>query len=232
MAERIEAIIRRARERRQRTLSEHDSKRVIAAYGVPTAREVLVTTAREATVAARRIGYPVALKVCAPEVSHKTERGLLAVGLGGEAELRRAFTTLRARAGADFDGEFLVQEMVEGRRELMIGMVRDPQFGPCVMFGLGGVFTEVLQDVVFRVAPLAESEARAMLRGIRAHRMLESVRGMPAVDAASLSRSLMAVGRIGLDHPEIVAIDVNPLIARDRTAVAVDALVVLSHEAV
>ena len=110
----------------------------------------------------------------------------------------------------------------------MIGMLRDPQFGPCVMFGLGGVLTEILRDVVFRVAPLAERDARAMLRRIRAHRILDAVRGMPPVDTVSLCRSLMALGRIGLEHPEIAAIDVNPLIVRGATPVAVDALVVLS----
>ena len=223
-------LIRRARERGERALSEHDSTRVIAAYGVPTARAALVRTASEAATAARRIGYPVALKACAAGASHKTERGLVAVGLGRERDVRGAFAALGARAGAGYAGAFLVQEMVAGRRELTIGMLRDPQFGPCVMFGLGGVFTEILKDVVFRVAPLAERDARAMLRRIRAHRILDAVRGMPPVDTASLCRSLMALGRIGLEHPEIAAIDVNPLIVRGRTPVAVDALVVLSTD--
>ncbi|OGL01366.1 MAG: hypothetical protein A3I14_03040 [Candidatus Rokubacteria bacterium RIFCSPLOWO2_02_FULL_73_56] len=227
MIARAETIIRRARERRERALSEHESKRVLAAYGVPTTREVLVRTATQAAAAARRLGYPVALKACAAGESHKTEQGLVALGLGGERELRRAFAALGARAGAGYAGAYLVEEMVRGDRELMIGMVRDPQFGPCVMFGLGGVFTEILQDVVFRVAPLGRRDALAMLRRIRAHRILDAVRGLPAVDTAALCRSLMAVGRIGLEHPEIVAIDVNPLIVRGRTPVAVDALVVL-----
>ena len=225
-------IIQRARQWRQAALSEYDSKRVIAAYGVPTTREALVQTTAGADPAARRIGYPVALKACAAGASHKTEKGLVALDLGNGKDLRRAFATLKARAGKGFDGDFLVQEMIRGSRELMIGMVRDPRFGPCVMFGLGGVFSEILQDVVFRVAPLSRRDALEMLRGIRAHRVLDAVRGMKAVDVDSLCHILMAVGQIGLDHPDIAEIDINPLIVRDDKPIAVDALIVLSRQAV
>ncbi len=224
----IERLIRVARRRGEHLLSEHDSKRVLAAYGVPVTREVLVRTPAEAAAAARRIRYPVALKACAAGEAHKTEKGLVALGLGGERELRAALGTLRARAGRGFRGGFLVQEMVRGGRELAIGMVRDPQFGPCVMFGLGGIFTEILQDAVFRIAPLRRRDALEMLGAIRGRRILEAVRGLPAVDRVALGRSLVAVGRIGLDHPEIAAIDVNPLIVRHAAPVAVDALVVLA----
>lgn len=227
----VRAMIREARARGQRNLSEYESARVLGAYGIPTARAVLVKTPPAAARAARRIGYPVVLKVCSAGAAHKTERGLVAVNLGRERELRAAFAALRARAGATYDGDFLVQEMVSGSRELMIGMVRDAAFGPCVMFGLGGVFTEVLQDVVFRVAPLRQADALAMARGIRARRLIGAIRGMKAVDLGLLSRSLMAVGRIGLDHPDVAAIDVNPLIVRGETPVAVDALVVIGDAA-
>lgn len=225
-----ERILRRAREQRRRALSEHDSKRVIAAYGVPVTREVLVKTAAQARAAARRLSYPVVLKVCAAEASHKTEQGFVAVGLGNDTEVRRAFATLVQRAGDDHDGQFLVQELVRGSRELMIGMVRDAHFGPCVVFGLGGIFTEILADVVFRVAPLTRTDAREMLDAIRARRILDAVRGMKPIDRDVLCRSLVAVGQIGLDHPEIAEIDVNPLIVSGDRPVAVDALVVLASE--
>jgi acetyl-CoA synthetase (ADP-forming) len=230
-ATKVRAILRRARARGQRALSEHESTRVIAAYGVPVARSALVRTRAEAREAARRIGYPVVLKVSAVEANHKTERGLVAVGLGSDRELRAALTGLSARAGAGHDGDFLVQEMVKGSRELMIGMVRDPQFGPCVMFGLGGILSEILRDVAFRVAPVGRGDALELLRGIRAHRVLDAVRGMPAVDLDVLGRCLVAAGRIGLDHPEIAELDINPLVVRGDTPVAVDALVVLSEGA-
>ncbi len=229
MATRAETLIRAARKAGQRTLSEYDSKRILAAYGVPVTREVLVTTAAEAKAAAKKIGYPVVLKACSAEEAHKTEKGLIEVGIAGEKELATAFATLAKRAGSDYRGAFLVQEMVKGAREIMIGMHRDPSFGPSVLFGLGGIFTEILQDVVFRVAPIRKSDAREMMRAIRSHKILDAVRGMPAVDAEVLSQALMAVSRIALDHPDIAEIDINPLIVRGAKPVAVDALVVLTE---
>lgn len=221
-------IISAALRRGDSALSEHDSKKLLAAYGVPVSRETLVTTATAARAAAKRIGYPVVLKACSAAEAHKTEKGLIAVNLPTQKALSAAFAELSARAGPDYDGAFLVQEMVSGAREIMIGMHRDPQFGPSVMFGLGGIFTEILQDVAFRVAPLRKRDAVEMTRAIRGRRILEAVRGMPAVDLDVLTGSLIAVGRLALDHPEIAEIDVNPLIVRGDRPIAVDALVVLA----
>ena len=153
------------------------------------------------------------------------------MGLRGPRDLGAALATLRRRMWRGARSEFLVQEQVQGSREVMIGAIRDPEFGPAVMFGLGGIFSEILQDVVFRLAPLRERDARAMLCAIRARRILEAVRGLPAVDTGALARSLIAVGRIALDHPAIAAIDVNPLIIRGSRPVAVDALIVLADPA-
>ena len=231
MGTRSENILAAARKRGQRTLSEYDSKRILAAYGIPVSREVLVTTQAEAREAAAKIGYPVVLKACSADEAHKTEKGLIAVNLASQKALLEAFATLVKRAGKDYDGAYLVQEMVSGAREIMIGMHRDPSFGPSVAFGLGGIFTEILQDVVFRVAPLRKRDARDMMRGIRAHKILGPVRGMPKVDQDILSTALMAVGQIALDHPDIAEIDINPLIVRGDKPVAVDALVVLKDTA-
>jgi acetyl-CoA synthetase (ADP-forming) len=230
MATRTESIIRAARERGQRTLSEYDAKRILKAYGVPVTREVLVSTATEARAAAKRIGYPVVVKACSADQAHKTEKGLIAVNLSSQKVLGEAFATLKKRAGRGYDGAFLVQEMVEGAREIMIGMHRDPSFGPSVLFGLGGIFTEILQDAVFRVAPIRKRDAREMMRAIRGHRILDAIRGMPAVDRDVLSHTLMAVGQIALDYPEIAEIDINPLIVRGAKPVAVDALLVLTDK--
>jgi hypothetical protein len=122
----------------------------------------------------------------------------------------------------------LVQELVRGSRELMVGMTRDAQFGPCVMFGLGGIFTEILKDVSFRVAPIEKRDAKEMMQEIKGHKILENVRGMPAADLEELSEILIRVGEIGLDNDAIKEIDVNPLILSGGNPVAVDALVVLS----
>jgi biotin carboxylase len=209
-----------------RTLSEFESTRLLADYGIPTAKGVLALNWDDVKKAAESIGYPVVLKVCSPEVSHKTESGLVAVDLRNEADLGAAFKRI-SEASPVKDAAYLVQEMVKGGRELVMGMIRDPQFGPCVMFGLGGIFTETLGDVTFRPAPLSEADAREMIGEIKGHKILGAIRGMAAVDLDSLIQCLMAIGRIGVEREEIQAIDVNPLIIRGSKPVAVDALVIL-----
>jgi acetate---CoA ligase (ADP-forming) subunit beta len=210
-----------------RTLSEFESARLLAGYGIPTAKGALALNWDEVKKAAEGIGYPVVLKICSPEVSHKTESGLMAVDLRNEADLEAAFKRIGAASPVK-DASFLVQEMVKGGRELVVGMIRDPQFGPCVMFGLGGIFTEILGDVTFRPAPLSEADAREMIGEIKGRKILGAVRGMPAVDADALVACLMAMDRIGMEREEIQAIDVNPLIIRGSQPVAVDALVILT----
>ena len=211
----------------QGALSEFDSKRLLSAYGVPITRERLVNSEKDARAAAERLGYPVVLKGCAHDLLHKTEAGLVMVGLGSSKEVANAFRELKARAGSDFGGRFLVQEMVKGDRELMIGMTRDEQFGPSVMFGLGGIFTEILEDVVFRLAPLSLSDAREMMSEIRSAKILNSVRGMPRVNQPMLARVIVAVGKAAVDNPDIAEIDINPLIVSGSDPVAVDGLVIL-----
>jgi acetyl-CoA synthetase (ADP-forming) len=221
-----DTILNSAMGQNRKTLSEFESARLLAGYGIPTAKGILAQNFAEARKAAESIGYPVVLKACFPEVSHKTEGGLVAVDLRNEADLRLAFDRINGSSSVK-GGGFLVQEMIKGGRELVIGMIRDPQFGPCVMFGLGGILTEIIGDVTFRPAPLVESDAMEMLMDIRGNKILGAVRGMEAVDLDSLVQCLMAMGKIGMAHEEIQAIDVNPLIVRGSRPVAVDALVVL-----
>ncbi|HBB16331.1 MAG: hypothetical protein A3J94_09230 [Syntrophus sp. RIFOXYC2_FULL_54_9] len=225
-----DAIISSALRQNRKTLSEWESARLLTGFGIPMARGILAQNWDEVRAAAEGIGYPVVLKACSPEVSHKTEGGLVAVGLHNEMELDAAFKRIHAATPVK-DAAYLVQEMVRGQRELVAGMIRDPQFGPCVMFGLGGIFTEILGDVTFRPAPLSEADAEEMTRDIRGNKILNAIRGMAAVDADALVACLMAMGRIGLECEEIQAIDVNPLIIQDSgqagRLVAVDALVIL-----
>ena len=222
----FEALIAEALAAGQNTLSEYDSKRILAEYGIPVTREFLADNYTDAEQAADRIGYPVVLKACAAAVQHKTEMGLIELGIKDASELKRAYDRLAPQAH-DLGGSILVQEMVAGARELVAGMIRDPQFGPCVMFGLGGIFTEVLGDVSFRVAPLNDQDARSMSSEIQGSKILEGIRGMDPVRTDELSRCLQQLGRIGLDHPAIREIDINPLVVRKGLPVAVDALVVL-----
>lgn len=222
----IKDMLKEAMSEKRSALSEYESGRLLDAYGIPVAGRVLARSWNQIKAAAAEIGYPVVLKVCSPDVSHKSEGGLVAVDLRNEADLEGAFIRI-AEASPVKDADFLVQRMIRGGRELVIGMVRDPQLGPCVMFGLGGIFTEILGDVTFRPAPLSEADAIEMMGDIRGRGILGAIRGMEAVNTGTLARSLIALGEIGLAHEEIRAIDVNPMIVTGSSPVAVDALVML-----
>jgi len=220
-----EAIIEDALARKLKALSEFDSKRLLKAYGVPVTKEELVSTSADAVKAAQALGYPVVMKACGPEITHKTEKRLVEIGIGDDERVVRAFAELTARVGGTSD--ILVQEMIAGRRELLLGMTRDPLYGPCVTFGLGGIFTEILNDVSCRIAPFARADADAMLDEIRGNAILGAVRGMGAVDRGALCDALTGLARLALEHDEIKEIDVNPVIIAEGRPVAVDALVVL-----
>lgn len=220
-------IITKALAEGRNTLSEYESKQVLAAYGIPVTREVLVGDTQGLVKAAHEIGYPLVLKGCSPQIAHKTEKGLIRVDIRNEEEAKAAFAEIMGQMGAG--GAVLVQEMVKGQRELVIGLTRDPQFGPCVMFGLGGIFTEILKDVSFRVAPLEKRDALEMMKEIKGHKILEAIRGMEAADLDLFAHILIQVGQIGLDHEAVKEIDINPLIISGSKPVAVDALVVLDQ---
>jgi acyl-CoA synthetase (NDP forming) len=160
-------------------------------------------------------------------LTHKTERNLVRVDIRNAEEAGAAFEDLMSRMEGG-GKSLLVQEMVRGSRELVVGMTRDPQFGPCVMFGLGGIYTEILRDVSFRVAPLEKRDALQMTQEIRGRKILEGVRGMPPADMEMLCQILIKAGEIGLENGAIKEIDINPLILSGNKPVAVDALVVLS----
>ncbi len=215
------------------TLSEHDSKRLLADYGIAIAREELCATEDAASAAAHRIGFPVAVKLCGPKIAHKTERELLRLGLANEAALRSACRELSARRVPE-DGEtgLLVCEMVRGRLELIAGLVRDPVLGPCVMLGQGGILAELQADVVFAAVPLSRSDALRLPARLRAAPLLRlPLRGEPPVDLDALALVLLGLSRLAEARPEVASVDLNPLIVRAGKPIAVDALVVLSTAA-
>ena len=210
------------------SLSEDESRKVLEEYGIPMAVAELTTTSREAVDAAAEIGYPVVLKGCGADLTHKSEAGIVKLDLRTSSDVTSAFRAIQTATGGVLDG-VLVQEQVHGVRELVAGMIRDPQFGPCVMFGLGGILTEALDDVSFRIAPVERRDAMAMMDEIRSAAILGPIRGMAAADRSVLSKTLLALGRIGLEHEEIEAIDINPLLLQeDGTPVAVDAAIWIS----
>ncbi|MEN8184681.1 MAG: acetate--CoA ligase family protein, partial [Myxococcota bacterium] len=222
-----------AQESASRLLSEHDSKQLLAGFGLPLARERLVEGADAAMVAAAELGFPVVLKLCGEHIAHKTERDLVRLGLASRDAVRDAAEDLLARARPE-DGlqGLLVAEQVSGKRELIAGLVRDREFGPCVSFGLGGILTEALGDVVFAMAPLSREGARRLIRGLRtSHLLLRPFRGDPPADEERLIELLMGLGRLGVERPDVASVDVNPLLLRGAEPVAVDALVELSEPA-
>ena len=223
----VKNILKKAHLNNQSALSEYESKMVLSAFDIPIVPEMIVGSLSEAKTKATNIGYPVVLKLCAPEISHKSEMNLIEINLRDDADLERAYNALDEKR-ATVPGDILLQKMISGKREYVMGLMRDPAFGPCVMFGMGGIFTEMLQDVAFRVAPLSVRDAQEMMNEIFGSKTLGAVRGMSAVDTNTLTRSLISMGTIGLEYEDIKEIDVNPLIVdNDGRAVAVDALIVL-----
>jgi len=219
-------IIEKAIKEGRTTLSEYESKQVLAAYQIPVTREILVNDVKDLMNATQEIGYPLVLKGCSAEIIHKTEKGLIKVDIRNDDDATVAFEEIMANINGK-ENAVLVQEMVKGQRELVIGLTRDAQFGPCVMFGLGGIFTEILKDISFRVAPLEKRDALEMMHDIKGHKILEAVRGMEAADLDALADILIKVGQIGLENEKVKEIDINPVIISGSKPVAVDALVVL-----
>ncbi|MBI5583193.1 MAG: acetate--CoA ligase family protein [Deltaproteobacteria bacterium] len=217
--------IKQALARGAASLTEFESKQLLSGYGIPVTRELEASTPEAALQAAAEIGYPVALKGAGVGLLHKTEAGLVHLNLKNAEEVAEAYGAV---TGDPAVSQVLVQEMISGERELVAGLTRDPQFGPCVMFGLGGIFTEILKDVVFRVAPLSRWDARQMLEDLRGREILGALRGLPPADLEALAAILIALGRIGLENPELREIDINPLLIQgDGRPIAVDALIVL-----
>lgn len=207
------------------SLDEHLSKRILSACGIPTVEERVVSSGAEAAEAASKLGFPVVMKGLCPGEIHKTDVGLVRLGIASAEEATREFTGLTAKM--EGRGTVLVQRQVKGGLELIVGLVRDPQFGPAVMFGLGGVMAEILRDSAFAVAPLSTSDAHELMDRLKTRELLNGFRGAKPVDRDALSRILVGVGELGCAYPRVLEIDINPLIIDDGKPVAVDASVIL-----
>jgi len=225
-------IIDRAKSEGRTILTEVESKQILEEAGIPIARAQLATTREEAVAAARQIGLPVVLKIVSPDISHKSDVGGVKLNLGSEEEVAAAFDEIveaarRAQPGAAVLG-VAVQKMAQPGVEVIMGMTKDPQFGPVLMFGLGGVFVEVLKDVAFRIVPLEPRDARQMIGDIQGFPVLEGFRGQEPADLAALEDMLMRLSAFVEEHPEIQELDLNPIFAYKDGALAVDARIVLS----
>ena len=223
----VDKLIRKAKKDGRTSLTEAESKALLKYYNVPVVEEVVVANADEAVTSAEAIGFPIVLKGLGARLTHKTERRLVKLNLKTPEDVRKAATEIAEAAGDDLEG-FLEYRMVEGQREFMAGLFHDAQFGPVVMFGLGGIFAEALDDVVFRIAPLDEKNAYDMINKIRTLKILGKFRGEQPVNSTQIVNVLVGLSRLGLEHPEVREVDVNPLIAgSDGHMTAVDALIIL-----
>jgi succinyl-CoA synthetase beta subunit len=214
-------------------LAEPDAAELLASFGIPYVEHGVATTAEAAVEVAGRIGYPVVLKVVSPDIVHKTEAGGVLVGVIDESALRHGFAELLRRVSSSCPGAqvagVLVARQVAGRRELIIGAIRDSTFGATVMVGLGGVFAEALDDVAFRVAPLLHRDGLDMVHELRGAVVLAEFRGEGAVDRDALATTLVRVGDLVLAHPEITEIDLNPVAVSADGCVALDARVIVNN---
>ena len=210
------------------TLSEAASKALMRAHGVPVANDREVADASAAVTAADELGYPVVVKLCGDTIAHKTERGLVRLGLGDAGAVADAAAELLAAARpGDGAVSLLVAPMVAGHRELIAGLVRDPQFGMNVMVGIGGVLAEAVGDVVFCPVPVSAVDAEDMIDGLATQAVLGPFRGEPPVDRKALVAVLTGLSDLAEARPDVVSADLNPLIVVDGRPVAVDALVEL-----
>jgi acetyltransferase len=234
--DRAREIIDRVIGEGRRNLPELEAMEVLKAYGFPTLRSVLAKTGEEAVNYAEEIGYPVVLKIASPDVLHKTDVGGIKVGLRSAEEVRQGFDEIlesvrRHHPEATIWG-LNVQQMAPAARsakEVILGATRDPKFGPLLMFGLGGIYAEVLKDVAFRLAPIRELGAERMIRSIRAYKILEGVRGEPPSDRDSIAECLERLSQLVTDFSEIGELDINPLFVyhQGEGAIVVDARIIL-----
>lgn len=231
---RVEKIIRRHRALGQSAVGEQATKDILEAYGFVIPKDALARTVDEARTAAERIGYPVVLKIASKDISHKTDIGGVKLGLENEEQMVDAFELMmmrikRRQPDAKLDG-ILIQEMKFGGKEVFIGMTRDPQFGPLLVFGLGGIHVEVLKDVSFELAPLTAEEAHSMIERTKTYKLLQGVRGEMGVDTDTVADALRKVSQLSMDFPEIQELDINPLkvSTSGEDAIAIDGRIRLS----
>lgn len=222
-------IIEKAMKEGRAALTEAEAKQVLKNHNIPVVTEIIINNIEDIESSAREMGYPVVLKGLGSKLTHKTEKGLVKLNIKTPEDLQAAAVYIKDAAGTDLEG-FLLQPMLEGKREFVAGLFFDEQFGPAIMFGLGGIFTEAINDVVFRLAPLDEREARLMIQELHAQKLLGNFRGEKATDMDALVKVLVGLSEIAMTIPEIKEIDINPLlVSADGKVTAVDALIVLGE---
>ena len=229
----VSSIIDGALKEGRNALLEYEANAVCASYGVPVAKVKLAVTSSEAVKNANEIGYPVVLKIVSPDILHKSDAGGVIVNVKSAYEVKEGFTKIvnnakNYKADANVLG-VLVQEMAPSSTEVIVGMTKDPTWGPALMFGLGGIFVEVLKDVSFRVATITERDANEMVREIKAFKILEGIRGQPPADIDAIVDILLKISKLVMENPTIDEIDLNPVFVYEDGAKAVDTRILIKE---
>ncbi|RLI09337.1 acetyl-CoA synthetase [Candidatus Bathyarchaeota archaeon] len=224
-------IFEEARSEGRDFLFEHEAKKLCALYGLPVTTFTISKTEDEAVDAAKEIGFPVVLKIVSPQVLHKSDAGGVLINIEDEDGVRTGYRKILENVKAKVPGAvitgILVQEMAPSSTEIIVGSTKDPTFGPTLMFGLGGIFVEILKDVSFRLAPITKTDAEEMIREIRSYKILEGARGMPKADQEAIVDILLKTSKMLMECPEIKELDMNPVLVYEKGAKIVDARVIL-----
>jgi acetyl-CoA synthetase (ADP-forming) len=229
--EKATQIFNEARKEKRKYLLETEAKAICMEYGIPVTKFKLAKSEQEAMKFASEIGYPVVLKIASPDIIHKFDVGGVKLNLKNQTEVKDAYNEIlanvkRHKHDAKIIG-IVVQEMATPSTEVIVGATKDPQFGPALMFGLGGIFVEVLKDVTFRIAPITEEDAREMITEVKAYPILKGYRGQPPADIEAIVRILLSTSRLVMEHQEIKELDLNPIIVYEKGAKTVDARIIL-----
>ncbi|CCQ95115.1 Acetyl-CoA synthetase [[Clostridium] ultunense Esp] len=223
-------IIKKAKQEK-RNLLEHEALELLKEYNIPVPKNILARDAEEAVAAARKIKYPVVLKVVSKDILHKSDIGGVKIGLNSEKEVVNAYeeimdnVNLKA-SGADIEGVLVVENAKKGL-ECIVGMVRDPQLGPALMFGLGGIFVELLEDVSFNLLPIHRDEALEMVKSTKGYKLIKGYRGEKAKDIESIVDLIIKVGKLVEENEEINEIDINPFFVYEEGLITIDARVII-----
>ena len=224
-------IISQARKEGRKALLETEAKTICIEYAIPVTKFKLAKNVVEAAEFAEQLGYPVVLKIVSPDIIHKSDAGGVMINLKSKAQVQNAYGKIldnakKYKSTARIVG-VLVQEMAPQSTEVIVGVIKDPQFGQTLMFGLGGVFVEILKDVTFRVAPITQEDARKMVTTIKAYPLLKGYRNTPAIDVDAIINILVNTSRLVIDNPQIKELDLNPVLAYEKGAKTVDARIIL-----
>jgi acetyl-CoA synthetase (ADP-forming) len=231
LTEKVSKIFQEALKEGRKYMLEPEAKTICLEYGIPVTTFRVATTAEDAVKFAEEIGYPTVLKVVSPDVIHKFDVGGVVLDVENPEDVQDAYKKIlenvkKNKPDAKIQG-ILVQEMAPSSTEIIVGSTKDPQFGPALMFGLGGIFVEVLKDVTFRIAPITEQDAREMITEVKAYPVLKGYRGQPPADINAIVKILLNTSKLVMDHQEIKELDLNPIIVYEKGAKTVDARIIL-----